>query len=92
MTRYPMTTVKSRSIGKRGRLMVLMGLAFQITATLLLLVAITQFVISVVGGEPNARLRTLGTSLGRYLGQIASFESFATEDPPFPFADWPRER
>ena len=76
----------------RGLLMVLMGLAFQLTAALLLLVAITQFVVSLVGQEPNARLRSLGTGLGRYLGQIASFESFATEDPPFPFADWPRAR
>ena len=92
MTEYPMTTVKSRSIWMRGLLMVLMGLAFQLTAALLLLVAITQFVVSLVGQEPNARLRSLGTGLGRYLGQIASFESFATEDPPFPFADWPRAR
>jgi hypothetical protein len=31
----------------------------------------------------------LGQSLGRYLRQIVDFVSFATEEVPFPFSDWP---
>lgn len=38
---------------------------------------------------PNARLVSFGRSLGRYLQQIAYFLTFASEDTPFPFSDWP---
>jgi hypothetical protein len=45
--------------------------------------------MAAVGGGSNERLRGVGRSIGRYLGQIAAFVSFATEDVPFPFSDWP---
>jgi len=35
------------------------------------------------------RLKAFGKSAGRYLGQIAAFVSFDTEEAPFPFSDWP---
>ena len=69
--------------------MILMGIAYQLASTLLFFVALIQFVVAVASDAPNQRLRTLGRNLGRYQGQIASFVSFATEEPPFPFADWP---
>jgi hypothetical protein len=34
-------------------------------------------------------LRSFGGALGRYLGQIADFATFRTEELPFPFSDWP---
>jgi hypothetical protein len=45
--------------------------------------------LAVLSDGPNARLLAFGRSLGLYLGQIADFVSFATEDVPFPFGDWP---
>lgn len=65
------------------------GLAYQLASTVLFFLAILQFAFALVGDTPNARLRTFGVSLGRYLGHVVAFESFATEDLPFPFADWP---
>ncbi|WP_413437701.1 DUF4389 domain-containing protein [Sulfuriferula sp. GW1] len=38
---------------------------------------------------PIARLVSFGRSLGRYLQQIAYFITFASEDTPFPFSEWP---
>ena len=87
MNDYPVAT--RRNIWLRGLLMVLMGLAYQLTATLLVFVAIIQFVLALLNDSPNMRLMAFGRSLGRYQSQIASFVSFATEQPPFPFSDWP---
>jgi len=80
---------KPRSLGIRALLMLLMLVAFQLTASLLLCVAVLQLVFSLATDSANDRLRGFGGALGRYLGQIADFASFRTEDPPFPFSDWP---
>ena len=87
MSEYPVTV--RRNIWLRGLLMILMGIAYQLAGTLLFFVALIQFVLAVASDAPNARLSAFGRGLGRYQGQIASFVSFATEAPPFPFADWP---
>lgn len=77
-----------RSIWLRALLMLLMAVAFQLAATVLCALAVLQFVLALISA-PNERLRHFGRGLGRYLGQIASFVSFATEETPFPFKDWP---
>lgn len=88
MTDLPNHTAQ-RSIWIRGLLMILMALAYQLASTLLVFVAIIQFVLAVVSDTPNPRLMALGRSLGRYQGQIADFVSFSSEEPAFPFAEWP---
>lgn len=87
MTEYPIAL--RRNIWLRGLLMILMGIAYQFAGTLLFFVALIQFVLAVASDTPNARLMAFGCSLGRYQGQIANFVSFATEQPAFPFSDWP---
>jgi len=87
MSEYPL--VVRRNIWLRGLLMILMGMAYHLAATLLFFVALIQFVLALASDTPNAHLRAFGRNLGRYQGQIADFVSFAIEAPPFPFADWP---
>jgi hypothetical protein len=89
MTDPLITTPEKRSIWLRGLLMILMAMAFHLTTMLLGLLAVVQFVLSLVSDAPNLRLCVFGQSLGRYLRQIADFVSFATEEAPFPFSDWP---
>jgi hypothetical protein len=89
MNEIPAETKTERNIWFRGLLMILMALAYQLASTLLFCVAIIQFVLMLVSDAPNTRLSALGRSLGRYQGQIANFVSFATEELPFPFTDWP---
>ena len=88
----PTITSGKRNIWVRGLLMLLMAIAFHISGMLLALGAIVQFVLAVLSDGPNARLLAFGRNLGLYLGQIADFVSFATEDVPFPFGDWPSGR
>ena len=87
MSDYPVTV--RRNIWMRGLLMILMALAYQLGSTLLFLLAVIQFVLALLNDAPNSRLMAFGRSLGRYQGQIANFVSFAVEEPPFPFAEWP---
>ena len=87
MSDYPLTV--RRNIWMRGLLMILMALAYQLGSTLLFLLAVIQFVLALLNDTPNSRLIAFGRSLGRYQGQIANFVTFAAEEPPFPFSDWP---
>jgi len=78
-----------RSLPMRVLFMLLLCVAFQVTAWVLVLVALAQLVSQLAAGEPMPRLKSFGRSAGRYLGQIAAFVSFYTEEAPFPFSDWP---
>ena len=84
-----MASAAPRNLGVRALLMLLMAVAFQLTAWVLACVALLQLVFPMAIGGANDRLRKFGASLGLYLAQIAAFESFASEDVPFPFSDWP---
>ncbi len=84
---YPLTV--PRSLWTRVLLMLLMAVAFQLAAWVLCAVALLQLVLAIFAGGSNMRLRSFGRSVGRYLAQVASFETFASEELPFPFADWP---
>jgi hypothetical protein len=87
MSDYPIAV--RRNIWLRGLMTLLMAVACHLAGSLLFCIALVQFVLALFGNVPNARLGAFGRSLGRYMGQIASFVSFATEVPPFPFSDWP---
>jgi hypothetical protein len=79
---------RPRNLWIRALLMLLMAAAFQLAAWVLVCVAVLQLVLAVATDSSNDRLRAFGCGLGRYLGQIAEFETFGTEDLPFPFSDW----
>ena len=78
-----------RNIWLRGLLMLLMAMIYQVCGTLLFFVTVIQFIITLFSGAANARLQTFGRSLGNFLRLIVNFLSFASEDLPFPFDDWP---
>jgi len=78
-----------RNIWMRGLFMLLLGIAFQVCGTVLCVVTVIQFVIVLLSDAPNSRLAAFGRSLGNYLRQIVNFMTFATEEMPFPFSEWP---
>jgi uncharacterized membrane protein len=83
------TTTNKRNIWIRGFFMLLMALVYHVAGTVMFIVAFIQFVMVSLSDTPNARLVSFGRSLGRYLQQIAYFLTFASEEMPFPFDDWP---
>lgn len=80
---------KRPNIWIRAIFMLLMALAFHVCVTVLGIVVVIQFVMVLLNGTPNMRLIAFGRSMGNYLRQIVDFVSFATEEMPFPFNDWP---
>lgn len=85
------TPAEKRSLWVRVLLMLLMGLAFHIAVTILGAVALVELLFAAISDGPNERLQHFGRGLGQYLRQITDFLSFASEDVPFPFSDWPSE-
>jgi hypothetical protein len=78
-----------RNIWIRALFMVVMAFVLHVCGTVLFLVTVIQFVIVLLSGTPNERLVSFGRGMGSYLRQIVSFLTFATEDIPFPFSEWP---
>lgn len=89
MSREVMTTGNKQNIWMRALWMLLLGLAFQVCGTVLFIVTLIQFLLTLLNGTPNTRLVSFGRSLGNYLKQIVNFQIFATEEIPFPFSEWP---
>ena len=78
-----------RNIWMRGLWMLLMLLVLHVCGTVLLIVAVIQFVVVLLNDAPNIRLVSFGRNLGSYFRQIVHFLTFATEEIPFPFSEWP---
>lgn len=91
MDQIPDSSGRRKNIWIRGLYMLLMGLAFQVSGTVLCIVTLIQYVIVLSGGEPNPRLLSFGQHLGEYLRQIVDYLTFVTETVPFPFSDWPSD-
>lgn len=89
MTQHVNKTPAENNIWLRGVLMILFGILYSLSGTVLVVVAVLQFIFVLIGSVPNTRLLTFGRSLGSYVHQLANFQSFNTEDKPFPFNDWP---
>lgn len=81
--------INKHNIWMRGLFMLLMALALHVSGTVLFIISLIQFVIMLLNDTPNERLVKFGRSLARYFQQIANFLTFATEEMPFPFNDWP---
>jgi hypothetical protein len=89
MNDNPETTSPKRNIWVRGLFMLLMAVAFHLCEIILGVVTVIQFLITLLNDIPNARLASFGRNLGIYLRQITNFLTFAAEEIPFPFNEWP---
>ncbi len=89
MNDSPEMASPKRNIWMRGLFMLLMAVAFHLCEIILGVVMVVQFLITLLSDTPNARLASFGRNLGIYLRQIAAFLTFATEEMPFPFNEWP---
>lgn len=89
MTQHGNETSTENNIWLRGVFMILFGILYSLAGTVLFVVAVLQFILVLLGSAPNTRLLTFGRSLGSYVQQIVNFQTFNTEEKPFPFSDWP---
>jgi len=89
MDQHPVETTVKRNLWSRLLLMILMAIAYSLSGTVLFIVAVVQIGFALFTDAPNPHLFSFSRSLGVYLQQIVSFQTFLTEELPFPFNDWP---
>jgi len=81
----------NESIWKRILSMLVLGIAYSLAETVLIVLVIGQVLYRLVGGDSSEPLRAMGKSLAVYLYQIFLFLTFNSEYRPFPFAAWSDE-
>lgn len=72
--------------------LILFSLIYGLTDIVLFTIVVVQTLLNLFTGEPSNSLKEFGKSLGIYLKQITEFLSYASEDKPFPFSDWPQSK
>lgn len=82
--------LKQQSTWMRGLYMLLFSVFYTIAEIVLFAVIIFQFLLKLVTGDTNERLRKLGQSLGTYIYQVLQFLSFNSDHHPYPFGAWPK--
>lgn len=82
--------IKSQATWKRGLYMLLYAIFYTIAEIVLIAVIVFQFLLKLLSGETNERLRKLGQGLSTYIYQILQYLTFNTEYQPYPFGAWPK--
>jgi hypothetical protein len=54
-------------------------------------IAVVQGVYVLTGHSPQADLARFAGALSRYVGQVAAYMTWTTDQKPYPFAEWPRK-
>ena len=86
--------IKSNLTSSKHWLRLLFMLVFaavlQVASIIMWVLVIAQFIFSLITGEDNLQLRKFGHSLSVYIFDTLKFLTYASEEKPFPFADWPK--
>jgi hypothetical protein len=70
--------------------MLLFAAILQLASIIMWILVIAQFIFSLITGEDNPNLRKFGHSLSIYIFDTLKFLTYASEEKPFPFSDWPQ--
>ncbi|GJL81041.1 MAG: hypothetical protein DHS20C01_06750 [marine bacterium B5-7] len=65
-------------------------LLFYAVNIIVAIIAVCQFVLVLVNGAVNGRLKDFSASLNQYAHEILQFLTFNSSQKPFPFAEFPR--
>jgi hypothetical protein len=82
--------IKKQSTWMRGLYMLLFSVFSRISEIVLFAIILFQFILKVLTGDTNDRLRKLGLSIATYIYQILQFLSFNSDVHPYPFGAWPK--
>lgn len=78
------------SIWIRGLYMLLFVIVARLTEMVIGVVMLVQFILKAATGNTNGNLVGFGDQLSQYLFAIVRFQTFNTEEKPFPFKPWPQ--
>lgn len=77
-----------KGIWMRGLIMLVLALMLGLAKTILLVIALVQFLWMLFTKEKNTLLVEFGIDLGEWMAATARFLSGATDKKPFPWAKW----
>jgi len=69
--------------------MLIFAAVLHVASILMWILVIAQFIFSLITGQDNHQLRKFGHALSIYIFDTLKFLTYASEEKPFPFADWP---
>ncbi|GGY71085.1 hypothetical protein GCM10011613_14560 [Cellvibrio zantedeschiae] len=69
--------------------MLIFAAVLQVASIVMWILVIAQFIFSLITGVDNINLRRFGHSLSIYIFDTLKFLTYASEEKPFPFSDWP---
>jgi len=82
--------IKKPSIWIRGLYMLLFIIITRLVEAVIGLVMLIQFILKAASGNINNNLATFGNQLSQYMFAIIQFQTFNSEEKPFPFSEWPK--
>lgn len=80
------------SIWVRGLYMLLFVIIARLAELLVGLVALVQFILKAASNSTNENLTRFGQQLSQYMYDIIQFQTFNSEEKPFPFSSWPEAK
>lgn len=82
--------VKSGDSWGRGLVMILFVVIVEMLRIVVYALALVQWLNSLLTRKRLEPVVRFGVSLGAYADQIVRYLSYATNDKPFPFGEWPK--
>ena len=69
--------------------MVIIGVMINFAQTILTVVAVIQYVLTLINGtQPNKRLAEFGLDVGTWIAKAARYQAMASEEKPWPWTPW----
>ncbi len=94
MTTTPDTPKPARDTGAaliRGVQMLVFAILFAVAETALAVIAVLQLGWLLATGAANPALSRFGRSFSTWLAAVVAFQTAASDDKPFPWAEWPKD-
>ena len=73
---------------ERGLYMLLFGFIYSAAEFVMGALVLIQFIMVLVNGKPEQRLKEFGKDLSQFIYQVFLFLTYNTEEKPFPFQPW----
>lgn len=74
-----------------GLYMVLFYVVYLVLGYLLFGIGLSQLLVKLLSGAPQAELQKFGATLARYMAQIVEYIAMRSDEKPYPFSPWPDE-
>ena len=84
----PDEDMEGNRIWMRGLWMLVLALMFGLAETILAVMAVVQFLWMLFAKEKNTLLADFGKDLGKWLADVAMFQTGSTDEKPFPWKKW----